>query len=252
MSGLVGKSVIVTGGGSGIGRATAALLGEAGCFVTIADVNETGGRQAAADIVGAGRGKAQFIRTDVADEAAVKAMVAAAEKTYGHLAGAVNSAGLAQRGVSLSELTLADWDRVHTVNLRGMFLCLKYEIEAMKRAGGGSIVAVSAGAAVMGVPNSAEYCASKAGINGLVRGAAVDCAAQNIRINAILPGGTRTPMLAGSLEEDPALQRIIDTFPMKRLAEPREIAAAIVWLLSDEASYVTGASWPVDGALTFS
>jgi NAD(P)-dependent dehydrogenase (short-subunit alcohol dehydrogenase family) len=250
MKGLADKSVIVTGGGSGIGRAASRLLAEAGCHVTVVDLNEGGGREAVADIKSKGAGEAQFVRADVADEADVREMVAAAEKTYGKLDGAINCAGVPQHGIPLAQITAAQWARVNDVNLRGMFLCLKYQILAMQRAGAGSIVAISSSAAVSGVPNSSEYCASKAGVTGLVRGAAVDYADKGIRINAILPGGTWTPMVESAIKLDPALNRIVDSFPMKRFAQPHEIAATAVWLVSDEASYVTGACWLVDGALT--
>jgi len=250
MKSLAGKSVIVTGGGGGIGRACVHLLAEAGCDVTVADLNERGGREAVADIETRGHGKGQFVRANVADEADVRALVAAAEKTYGKLDGAINSAGVPQAGIPLADITAEQWARVHDVNLRGMFLCLKYQIQAMLRAGAGSILPISSSAAVSGVPNSSEYCASKAGVTGLVRGGAVDYATQGIRINAILPGGTWTPMVESAVKLDPNLNKIIESFPMKRFAQPNEIAAAAVWLVSDDASYVTGASWLVDGALT--
>jgi NAD(P)-dependent dehydrogenase (short-subunit alcohol dehydrogenase family) len=250
MNSLSGKSVIVTGGGSGIGASAAMLLAEAGCLVTVADLNETGGKSVVEEIVRTGKGKAQFLRTNVADEADVKALVAAAEGSYGRLDGAINSAGVAQRGVPLASLSLEDWDRVHRINLRGMFLCMKHQILSMQRTGGGSIVAISAGASINGVPNSSEYCAAKSGVNGLVRAGAVDYADKGIRVNAVLPGGTATPMLQGALLADPMLDKIIATFPMKRLARPEEIASAAVWLISDSASYVTGATWSVDGALS--
>jgi 2,5-dichloro-2,5-cyclohexadiene-1,4-diol dehydrogenase 1 len=249
MDGLAHKSVIVTGGGSGIGRAATRLLGEAGCLVTIADLNDAGGREAAADIV-AGGGQAQFVRTNVADEAGVEALVAATEKAYGRLDGAINCAGVPQNGLALAAISAEQWDSVHAVNLRGMFLCLKYQVRALQRAGGGSLVAIASSAAVTGVPNSSDYCASKAGVTGLIRGGAVDYADKGIRINAILPGGTWTPMVEGAIKLDPSLGKIVNSFPMKRFAQPTEIAAAAVWLVSDAASYVTGAAWLVDGALT--
>jgi NAD(P)-dependent dehydrogenase (short-subunit alcohol dehydrogenase family) len=250
MKGLSGKSVVVTGGGSGIGRAACKLLAEAGCLVTVADLNDEGGQESVANIRASGKGQAQFVRTNVADEASVKAMIASAETAFGKLDGAINSAGVPQSGRPLAEITLDQWNRIHDVNLRGMFLCIKYQILAMQRAGSGSIVAIASSAAVTGVPNSSEYCGSKAGVTGLVRAGAVDYADKGIRVNAILPGGTWTPMVEGAIKLDPALGKIVESFPMKRFAQPHEIAAAAVWLVSDEASYVTGASLLVDGALT--
>jgi 2,5-dichloro-2,5-cyclohexadiene-1,4-diol dehydrogenase 1 len=250
MNGLSGKAVIVTGGGSGIGRAAVQLLAEAGCNVMIADLNETGARAAISDIEAAGKGSGQFIRTDVSNEADVRAMVEATLNAYGRLDGAINSAGVPSCGKLLAEVSLEEFDRCNNINLRGMFLCLKYQIEAMEKTGGGSIVAISSSAAITGVPRHSEYCASKSGVTGLVRGAAVDYADKGIRFNAILPGGTWTPMVQFSIEQDPSLSKVVDLFPMKRFAQPHEVAGAAVWLISDEASYVTGASWPVDGALT--
>jgi NAD(P)-dependent dehydrogenase (short-subunit alcohol dehydrogenase family) len=244
------RSVIVTGGGSGIGRAAVKLLGEAGAFITVADRDEKGGNDAVAEIRAAGKGKAQFVRTDIADEASVKAMVAAAEASYGKLDSAINAAAISQYQLPLTEISTEQWDRVNGVNLRGMFFCLKHQILAMQKRSAGSIVAIASASAILGIPKSAEYCASKAGVTGLVRGAAVDYAAQGIRINAILPGVTRTPMLEAVINKDPAVQGMADMLPMKRFAQPHEIAAAAVWLVSDSASYVTGASWLVDGALT--
>jgi 2,5-dichloro-2,5-cyclohexadiene-1,4-diol dehydrogenase 1 len=250
MNGLSGKSVIVTGGGSGIGLAAAKILGDSGCLVTIADLNEAGGKEAANDITASGKGKSQFIKTDVADENNVKAMVDAALKAYGKLDGAINAAGVPSCGKFLAEVSIDEFDRCNNINLRGMFLCLKYQILAMQRTGTGSIVAISSSAAICGVPKHAEYCASKAGVTGLVRGGAVDYADKGIRINSILPGGTWTPMVQFSIQQDPSLSKVVDMFPMKRFAQPHEVAGAAVWLVSDAASYVTGAAWPVDGALT--
>lgn len=249
MNGLSGKSVIVTGGGSGIGAAAAQLLGDAGCLVTIADLNEPGGTAAADEISRTGHGRAQFIRTDVSDETSVRAMVDRAMAAYGKLDGAINAAGVPQNGKIAHEVTTEEWDRVNSVNLRGMFFCVKYEIIAMG-AKGGSIVAIASSAGVVGVPNSSEYCASKSGAMGFVRGVAADYADKGIRINAVLPGGTWTPMVQFSLEQDPSLHKVVETFPMKRFAQPTEIAAGAVWLVSDHASYVTGAMIPIDGGLT--
>jgi 2,5-dichloro-2,5-cyclohexadiene-1,4-diol dehydrogenase 1 len=249
MDGLLGKSVIVTGGGSGIGRSAVELLAKAGCLITIADLDKAGGSAAVSNAKSMGA-DAQFVHTDVSDEASVEAMVAAAEGAFGKLDGAINAAGVPGARAPLAQLASADYDLVHGINLRGMFLCLKYQILALKRAGGGAIVAFSSKAGEKGTVNCAPYCASKAGILGLVRGAALDYAAQGIRVNAILPGGTWTPMASATIASDATLQQIVDRFPMKRFAQPQEVAAAAVWLISDSASYVTGASWLVDGGLS--
>jgi NAD(P)-dependent dehydrogenase (short-subunit alcohol dehydrogenase family) len=249
MGELQGNSVIVTGGASGIGRAATRLLAQAGYRITVADLDEVGGKAAVADAEAVGA-VAQFVSTDVADEASVQAMVSAAEAAFGRLDAAINAAGVPGARKPFAELTAADFDAVQSINLRGMFLCIKYQIQAMQRAGAGSIVAISSKAGESGTPNCAQYCASKAGILGLVRGAALDYADKGIRVNAILPGATQTPMAKSALGSDPSLKKVIDRIPMKRFAQPTEVAAAAVWLISDQASYVTGASWLVDGALS--
>lgn len=250
MRGLEGKSVIVTGGGSGIGRAAALLLAESGCKVTVADRSEDAARSVTAEIEAKG-GTAQAIRADISEEAQVRAMVEAAVSAYGGLQGAVNAAGVPQVGKLAHEVTLEEWDRCHGVNLRGLFLCNKYEIIAMLASGGGSIVHIASTAANVGFPNGAEYCASKAGVLGLVRGSAIDYATKGIRINAVLPGGTLTPMLRAAMDNDPGLEpALAAVHPMNRFGQPEEIAAAARFLISDEASFVTGAAYAVDGGHT--
>ena len=247
MRGLFGKSIIVTGGGSGIGAAIARRLAAEGSKVTVADVNREGGHAVAAEI-GASGGICQFVTTDVSNESDVQALVAAAEKTYSRLDGACNAAGISQRGKILHDLNVDDWDRCLAINLRGMFLCNKYQILSMLNSGGGAIVNIASTVAMVAVPNGSEYCASKAGVMGLVRGAALDYATKGIRINAVLPGGTLTPMLTSATDQDPGLRKVLeDVHPMRRFGEPSETAGAAIWLLSDDASFVTGAGIPVDG-----
>ena len=248
-SGLSGKSVIVTGGGSGIGRAAVELLGAAGCIVTVADLNEAGGREIVAAVNERGPGRAHFVHADVTDEASVRAMVRAAVAAAGRLDGAINGAGIAQHAKPLHELEAAEWDACMNVNLRAVFLCMKYEIEAMLRTGGGSIVVISSVAAVLGLANSAEYCASKAGVTGLVRAAAIDYAGSGIRVNAILPGATRTPLAMRALSMKPGGARPMPV-PVGRMAEPVEIAHGAVWMLSDESSYMSGSCMTLDGGLS--
>ena len=240
------RSIIITGGASGIGKSTIELALERGWAVTIADRNADGA-DFAADIVRAG-GVAQFVATDVADEASVRALVDAAVGAYGQLHAAVNSAGIVGCSKPIHEMDVDHWDRVNAINLRGMMLCLKYQVAAMWPYKFGSIVAVSSAASKKGLPWSSDYCASKAGIDGMVRGAAIDCAEQNIRINALLPGATLTPLAASSTGANPALAKT-RVRPMERSAEPREIAEAAIWLASDAASFVTGIAMPVDGGM---
>lgn len=248
MADFTGKTIVVTGAASGIGFATAQLLFEAGANVVLADRDEQASKNAAERL---GTDRAIGLRADVTSEEDVQAMIAAAIARFGKLDGACNAAGVPQTGKLLHELSVDDWDRCHRVNLRGTFICNKYEIAAMLEKGGGSIVNIVSTASMVGFPNGAEYCASKSGVLGLVRGAAIDYATKGIRINSVLPGATDTPMLAGAFQQDPGLEAALaSVHPMGRLAKPVEVAAAARWLLSDEASFVTGTSYAVDGGHT--
>ena len=243
------KSAIVTGGGSGIGAAVCLTLAKAGYQVTIADVNDEGGQETVARVRESG-GIAHFVHTDVAVESEVVALVASAVNTYGKLDAACNAAGICQRGKIMHELSSEEWDRCIAINLRGLFLCNKYQVRAMLEVGGGAIVNIASAVSMVAVPNGAEYCASKAGVMGLVRGAAIDYATKGIRINAVLPGGTRTPMLTSAIATDATLEAaLVAVHPMGRFCAPDEIAGAVRWLLSDEASYVTGSAIAVDGGM---
>ena len=250
MDGLKGKSIIVTGGSSGIGRAAALMLGQAGCKLTVANVHPEAGEAVVREIDEAG-GEAQFVRTDANLEEDVRNMVEAAVSRYGRLDGACNSAGVPQSGKLVHEMSAEEWDRCHNLNMRGLFFCNKHQIAAMLQTGGGSIVNIASSGALAAFPNGSEYCASKAGVLGFVRAAAMDYATKGIRINAILPGGTLTPMLLGAMAADPGLESAIAAVhPMNRFGQPSEIASGICWLLSDGASFVTGVSLPVDGGHT--
>jgi NAD(P)-dependent dehydrogenase (short-subunit alcohol dehydrogenase family) len=245
---VAGRSAIITGGGSGIGRACALLLARDGWAVTIADRDVAGGEAARDDILAA-KGIAQFVETDVLEEASVAAMTDRAVAAYEVPTGAINCAGVGQRGLSIRDMDLASWDRTVGINLRGMFLCVKYQTMAMWDQGEGSIVALSSAAATMGLINSSDYCASKAGITGLVRGAAIDCAPRNIRVNALLPGATDTPLARRSAAETPGLAGTL-TVPLGRMASAEEMAKTAIWLLSDASTYVTGTCISADGGLT--
>ncbi len=248
--GLKGKSIIVTGGASGIGRATAVLLGEAGCNVTIADLKPELGEAVVKEVCAAG-GDARYIRTDVTSEDDARRMVDVAVSAFGRLDGACNAAGLQSCSKLVHEMSVEEWDRRIEVNLRGLFLCNKYEIAAMLKGNGGSIVNIASSGALAAFPRGCDYCAAKAGVAGFCRAAALDYATSGIRINAVLPGGTLTPLLKEAMETDPGLEpAIAAVHPMNRFAQPNEIGAAIRWLLSDEASFVTGISMPVDGGHT--
>jgi 2,5-dichloro-2,5-cyclohexadiene-1,4-diol dehydrogenase 1 len=249
MSGLKGKSIIVTGGGSGIGRAAVEILCDAGAFVTVADLDENGGNTVVAR-AGDRNGRAQFVRTDVSNEDGVRAMVAAAVNGFGRLDGAINAAGVVQHWKRVHEISAEEWDFVVNINLRGMFFCLKHQIASMLATGGGSIVAIASIAATLGLPHSAEYCASKAGVTGLVRAAATDYAKDGIRVNALLPGSTRTPAVERALATKPKELGGPISVPSGRMAQPAEIANGAVWMISDQASFMTGSSMTIDAGIS--
>jgi 2,5-dichloro-2,5-cyclohexadiene-1,4-diol dehydrogenase 1 len=247
---LQDKSIIVTGGASGIGRATAELAARQGARVTISDLSEPAGHQVVEQIRSAG-GTAQFQRADVSNEADVIALVAAAVRQYGRLDGAFNNAGRPNIGKLLHELSLEEFEKVQAVNVRGVFLCMKYQIPEMLKGGGGAIVNTASAASLIAFPLAADYVASKHAVLGLTRAAALDYAAQNIRVNAVQPGTIRTPMLDGLFAASPESEQfLVARTPMGRLGKPEEIAEGVVWLLSDKASYVTATGLSIDGAYT--
>lgn len=249
MRGLSGKSYIVTGAGSGVGRAAAKRLAEFGCKVIVTDLVEDTAKKTVEMIQGAG-GTAHAIQADISVEEDVKRVVDSAVSTYGKIDGACNAGAVPQLGKATHELTTEDWDRCHGINLRGLFFLTKYQALAMLETGGGAIVHIASTLSMVAVVNSAEYSASKAGVLGLVRGAALDYGTRNIRVNAILPGLIDTPMLQVALNGDPNLeQALYAVCPMKRMSQPEEQASAACFLLSDEASFITGAALPVDGGM---
>jgi NAD(P)-dependent dehydrogenase (short-subunit alcohol dehydrogenase family) len=243
---LEGKSALVTGAASGIGRATALAFAREGARVVLADVDEEGGDGAAAAITAAG-GEARFVRIDVTQEGDVAALVQEAISAFGRLDCAVNNAGITGPMGPVQSVALADFERVLAINLTGVFLCMKHEIAAMTESGG-AIVNMASGSGFIATPALSAYCASKHGILGLTKTAAVENARTGIRVNAICPGTIDTPMLQAAMARDPQVKSMILTGqPSGRLGNPEEIAEAAVWLCSDRASYVTGESMLVDG-----
>ena len=245
MAGLVaGKVALVTGGGSGIGRQACLVFSREGAKVVVSDVTVEGGEETVSLIKQAG-GEAAFIKADVAQAAEVEALVAKTVETYGQLDCAHNNAGIAGRTARVADDTEENWDRIFSINLKGVWLCLKYEIAQMLKQGGGAIVNTASGAGLIGVRRTGAYVASKHGVVGLTKTAALEYAKANIRVNAVCPGPIDTPMLRGASE------RVIDAMaaaqPNGRLGQPQEIAEAVVWLCSDAASFVTGHPMPVDG-----
>ena len=238
---------VVTGGGSGIGQATARLLAERGARVVVADVNADAAQATAAGIGAA----AASVRVDVADGASVEAMVAFAVERFGGLDWACNIAGISPPPKPFIEHTPEDWQRTIDVNLSGMFFCMQQELRQMIAQGrGGAIVNMSSGAGVVPAPGQPQYTAAKHGVLGLTKQAAQEFAAAGIRVNAVLPGQTETGPMRAYLDGMPdGGEKMLRRLPMKRMATPLEIAQAVVWLCSDEASYVNGDSLVVDGGL---
>jgi NAD(P)-dependent dehydrogenase (short-subunit alcohol dehydrogenase family) len=247
VSALDGKAALVTGGGSGLGRASAIALARAGATVTVADVNEDGGKETAALVYEEAGGDAEFVRADVTRPDDVAAMVDQAVARWGHLDCALNNAGMTGVSAATADYELDDWNRAIALNLTGVFLCLKYELPAMLE-GGGSIVNMASGAGLVGFPGLPAYVASKHGVVGLTKAAALEYASQGVRINAICPGSTRTPMLEEFMGGDEQVERTMTrAVPLGRLGMPSEIAEAVVWLCSDAASFVVGHALAVDG-----
>jgi 2,5-dichloro-2,5-cyclohexadiene-1,4-diol dehydrogenase 1 len=247
MESFDGKSFIVTGGGTGIGRSACILLARAGARVLVADRNSSAGEQTCSLITAEG-GTSFFVSTDISKESEVAAMVKAAVDQFGRLNGAFNNAGIAHAGKALHQISALEWQTMMDVNLSGMFFCMKYEISAMLASGGGSIVNTSSGFGIVGFASGSDYTAAKHGVIGLTRAAALDYATQGIRVNAIMPGGTITPLTKEFFTSN--YDTIIARHPIGRFAEPDEIAAGARWLLSDEASYITGGILAIDGGYT--
>ena len=250
MAGLVdGKIALVTGGGSGIGRATALTFAREGAKVVVADVVVDGGEETVRLIKAAG-GEAVFVKADMAKAAEVEALVQKAVATYGRLDCAHNNAGIEGATARTADYREEDWDRVISINLTGVWFCMKYEIAQMLKQGGGAIVNTASDAGLLGVPQMPAYVASKHGVVGLTKTAALEYAKSGIRVNAVCPGVIKTPMVdritgqrAGRAERMAAAE------PVGRMGKPEEIAEAVVWLCSDAASFVTGLPMPVDGGI---
>jgi NAD(P)-dependent dehydrogenase (short-subunit alcohol dehydrogenase family) len=247
------KIAVVVGGTSGIGLATARLLVEAGLRVTIAGRDAEKGARAAGELGEA----AHFVRADVARAEQVAAMIDETLGRWGRLDAAVNAAALADiRPALTADITEQEWDETIAADLKGVWLAMKYELPAMARTGRGSIVNVSSVNGLSATPMAAAYCVAKHGLHGLSRTAALEYAKQGIRVNVVCPGAHATPMLQSVFDKlspgapDKAEAMYRERIPMARVADPVECARAIVWLMSDAASYVTGAVLTVDGGLS--
>jgi NAD(P)-dependent dehydrogenase (short-subunit alcohol dehydrogenase family) len=244
---LEGTRALITGGGRGIGRAAALLLAARGCHVTVVGRTASTLEETVAHVREAG-GHAQFRTCDVTDESSVRDAIIAAGGEPARLDFGVNSAGVSGGDDvrPTAEYATSQFDRMVAIDLRGTFLCMKYELQHMQRRRAGSVVNISSGAGLVGVPGFAGYTAAKHGVVGLTKTAALDYAAAGIRVNAICAGLVDTPLIASGRSPEVMAARIA-AHPMGRMAEASEIAEAIVWLCSNDSSFVTGVALPVDG-----
>ena len=246
---LAGKTALITGGASGIGRATALAFAREGAQVAVADLTLERARQTVEAIAAQG-GKAIALAVDVTEDATVAAMLQATVAAFGRLDCAFNNAGIApyqvnSAAVTAGDLEEANWLRLIDVNLNGVWRCLRHEVRQMRAQGCGVIINTASIAGKLGLPGSAAYVAGKHGVVGLTKAAAIDHAADNIRVNAVCPGYITTPMTEDSKRRRG--EQIVARVPLGRFGEPEEIAEAVVWMSSDRAGFVTGACWEVDG-----
>jgi NAD(P)-dependent dehydrogenase (short-subunit alcohol dehydrogenase family) len=249
---LAGKVMLVTGGASGIGRATALACAREGARLIIADLQEEGGQHTVHLITEQG-GEASFVQTDVTQATAVEALIVKAVERYGRLDCAHNNAGISGRGIAGDHRALTAeypddrWHQVIASNLTGVWLCMKYELRQMLTQGGGAIVNTASIGGLVALPGNAAYVASKHGVVGLTRTAAVEYAKHGIRVNCVCPGYIHTPMTAPGMHDPNRMALMIASEPVGRMGDPTEVAAAVVWLCSDAASFVTGHAMAVDG-----
>jgi NAD(P)-dependent dehydrogenase (short-subunit alcohol dehydrogenase family) len=252
---LVGKTALITGGASGIGRAAAVAFAREGARLMIVDTNEAGGRETVELATKAGA-KARFLNADLTDTAAAVTLVAKTVEAFGRLDCAFNNAGISGIGIGgPARAATADypderWHRVLAINLSAVWFCMKAEITQMLAQGGGAIVNTASVAGLVGLRYSSAYVASKHGVVGITKTAALEYAPRGIRVNAVCPGYIETPMTALAMKDPDRLAQIIAQEPVGRVGNPAEVAEAVVWLCSDAASFVTGHSMTIDGGFT--
>jgi NAD(P)-dependent dehydrogenase (short-subunit alcohol dehydrogenase family) len=247
MQGIKDRIALVTGGASGIGRATALAFAREGAQVIVVDRDAAGGEHTIAEIRNSGA-RGQFMRGDVSVSADVEGVIGNAAKGFGHIDFAINNAGVEGANKTVREYDEAEFDRVIATNLKSVWLCMKHEIDAMPDRGG-AIVNVASVAGLVGFAEEAAYVASKHGVIGLTKVAALELAARKIRVNVVCPGAVETPMLHRSTSGDELAKYVEDT-PQRRVGKPEEIAAAILWLCSDASAFITGVALPIDGGWT--
>jgi NAD(P)-dependent dehydrogenase (short-subunit alcohol dehydrogenase family) len=247
---LAGKVALVTGAASGIGRASAIAFAREGAKVAVSDVDERGGKDTVHRIQHAG-GQAAFFNADVSKSDEVEMLIEKTIQLYSHLDCAHNNAGIWGDTAATANCAEKNWDQVMSINLKGIYLCMKYEIIHMLEQGRGTIVNTSSSLGLIGARNNPAYSASKHGVIGLTKSAALEYAEDGIRINAVCPGLTRTPMAANLMGTDPLVEaQRMSAYPMGRMGDPTEIAEAVLWLSTDAASFVTGHAMVVDGGRT--
>ena len=245
-----GQVALVTGAASGMGLATARAFAEAGAAVTLADISKDALQQAVDQIKSIG-GNAIAVLCDVADEAQVAVMVERTVTEFGRLDAAFNNAGIQVQSSEVADQSAEDYDRVNAINLRGVWACMKHELQQMRRQGSGAIVNCSSIGGLVGRAELAAYHGSKHGVIGLTRSAALEYAARGIRVNAVCPGTIDTPMVSSMLEKGMlAMDDLLRDLPMKRLGKGEEIAHAVLWLCSSGSTFVTGQALAVDGGFT--
>lgn len=240
------KVAIVTGGASGIGKASALLLSQRGAKITVSDVDETGGK-AVVDQIKAGGGAAIFVPADTSKPEDAERTVRETIKAFKRLDIAVNNAGVGGESAPVGAYPIESWDKVIAINLSGVFYGMRYQIPAMLESGGGKIINMASILGQVGFANSSAYVAAKHGVVGLTKNAALEYSGQGIRVNAIGPGFIKTPLLAENLEEE-QLEMIAQLHPIGRLGESKEVAELVLWLASDQSSFVSGSYYPIDGA----
>jgi NAD(P)-dependent dehydrogenase (short-subunit alcohol dehydrogenase family) len=244
---FAGSVAFVTGASMGIGAATALSFGKAGAQVAVVDVNEDAGEKTARQINEAG-GRAKFIKCDVSKSAEVQSAVTATVDFFGRLDFAFNNAGIEGEQALTPDCTEENWNRVLDINLKGVWLCMKHQISQMLKQGGGSIVNCSSVAGLVGFQGIPAYVASKHGVVGLTKAAALEYAKKNLRVNAVCPGVIQTPMIDRFAHGEAQIQKqLVDSEPVGRIGRPEEIANAVLWLSSPSASFITGHILVVDG-----
>jgi NAD(P)-dependent dehydrogenase (short-subunit alcohol dehydrogenase family) len=243
---LKGKTAIITGAASGIGKATAELYSREGANVVVSDINEEKGK-ATVDSINKNGGKAIFVRADVSLAEDCKSLVDKTIKQFGGLDCACNNAGIGGEQSLVTDYSIDNWNKVIAVNLSSVFYCMKYQIKAMLDGGGGAIVNMASILGNAAFENSAAYVAAKHGVVGLTKNAAIEYAQKNIRVNSIGPAFIHTPLIEALENDKGTYNYLVSLHPIGRLGKPEEVAELVIWLSSDKASFVTGSYYPVDG-----